>query len=127
MVGATTHLAQMSKARKEGSISSQPKMPLPGTVQQAKADDSEHIIYDVTTAKLAHEHLLKNLMLIEDSPVAVEALQHALLRTAETSQVSAALHSTLHAIAILLNQMERDVSESELVEAVTSKVQGKLE
>ena len=127
MVGVTTRSTQSSKVKKVGGTPSWPETLQPGALHQPAANNSEHIIYDVTTAKLAHEHLLKNLMLIEDSPVAVEALQHALLCTAETSQVSAALHSTLHAIAILLNQMERDVSESELVEAVTSKVQGKLE
>jgi len=91
------------------------------------AEDSEHIIYDVTTAESAREHLSKNLMLTDDSPITIEALRYAILRTAEASRVSSALRSTLHAIAILLKQTERDEMESEMIEVIASKVQRKLE
>ena len=85
MVGATTCSAQTSKEKKAGGTSSWLETPQPGALQQQTADDSEHIIYDVTTAKSVHEHLLKNLTLTEDSPTTIEALHYTLLCMAETS------------------------------------------
>jgi len=91
MVGATTHSSQMTKVKKGEGTTSWPAMPQPGAHQQALADDSGHITYDVDTAKSAQEHLLRNLMLVEDTPITIEAMCYALLCTAETSRVTAAL------------------------------------
>ena len=53
--------------KKAGSATSWPVTPQQGASQQPVTDDSVHITYDVDTAKMAQEHLLKNLMLIEDA------------------------------------------------------------
>src|SRR5882762_5073442 len=65
-------------------------------------------------------------MLIDDTPITLEALCYALLCTAETSQVLTALHSTLHTTTILLKQTEKDVMECKTIETIMEKVQEKL-
>jgi len=122
MVGATTRSSQAVKAKKIGSATSRPVTPQQGASHQATTDDSEHIVYDVDTPETAQVHLLKNLMLMENTPITLEALRYALLRTAETPRVTSALRSTIHAIVILLKQMERDNLADQMIEAITGKV-----
>jgi len=116
----------MSKVKKVENTTPRTVTLQPGVHQDAVVDNSEHIIYDVNNEKSAQEHLLKNLMLMDDTPITLEVLQYALLHMAETSRISVVLHSTLHAIAILLKQTERDKTEEKLIKMISKGVQEKL-
>jgi len=65
-------------------------------------------------------------MLIEGSPVMAEAIHYAILHVAGTSWITVPLHSTLHAIAILLKQTEKESAEDSIATAVTLKMQENL-
>jgi len=101
-------------------------MPQPGAHQQALADDSGHITYDVDTAKSAQEHLLGT-HVSRGHPH--HHRSNVLCPTMHSRNFTGSQQrsdQTLHTIAILMKQMERDSLADQVIEVVVKKVQEKL-
>jgi len=126
MAGVTTRSTQASKVRKASMVTSRSPTPQPGTLQPPPTEGQDNITYGIDDAASACEYLQKNTMLIENSPVTTEALRYAILHTAGIPQVTAPLRSALHAIAILLKQVEKQTTDEYMIAAVTKKMQENL-
>ncbi|KAI0064806.1 hypothetical protein BV25DRAFT_1913975 [Artomyces pyxidatus] len=82
---------------------------------------------EVHNAVEAREYLAKHLLVVLDAPYTLEALRSTLLHIAQSTKLPKSIVNGIHAVSILMADIEDDRRSSDLADRVLSKVEAKLE